>query len=84
MKSLGIGDLVMRKSHGGDVIFKVVGLTTKSALLRGVTYRVMADAPLDDIVRYGEAETGRPGEENGNSRRHRDAATTGARPQRKA
>lgn len=74
MKSLEIGDLVMRKSHGGDVVFKVVGLTTKSALLRGVDYRVMADAPLDDVVRCAEVKAGNPGEEAASGRRRREIA----------
>ncbi|NPV80097.1 MAG: hypothetical protein HPY52_07425 [Firmicutes bacterium] len=50
MQSIRVGDLVMRKSYDGDVVFKVVALTSNSALLRGVDYRVMADAPLNDIV----------------------------------
>ncbi|NLS44701.1 MAG: hypothetical protein GX969_03045 [Firmicutes bacterium] len=46
-----IGDLVVRKSYDADVIFKVVSLYGSIALLKGVYSRVIADAPLDDLVK---------------------------------
>ncbi|MCR4401776.1 MAG: hypothetical protein NUW12_03195 [Firmicutes bacterium] len=48
---LAVGDYVTRKSHGGDIIFKVVAVEGDSALLRGVLLRIMADAPTNDLVR---------------------------------
>jgi hypothetical protein len=48
---LAIGDLVVRKSHDEDVVFKVVSLNEGIALLRGICLRVMADAPLSDLVK---------------------------------
>ena len=45
----GIGDLVVRKSHNADVVFKIVSLNDGTALLRGICLRVMADAPLSDL-----------------------------------
>ena len=48
---LAIGDLVVRKSHNADVVFKVVSLNDGIALLRGICLRVMADAPLSDLVK---------------------------------
>ena len=48
---LAVGDLVVRKSHNGDVVFKVESLTESFALLRGICFRVMADAPLSDLVK---------------------------------
>jgi spore coat assembly protein len=48
---LAIGDLVIRKSHDGDLVFKVVSLNEGTALLRGICARVMADAPLNDLVK---------------------------------
>jgi spore coat assembly protein len=48
---LAIGDLVVRKSHDEDVVFRVVSLNEGIALLRGICARVMADAPLSDLVK---------------------------------
>jgi spore coat assembly protein len=44
------GDLVTRKSYGGDVMFRIQLLEARGAVLRGVDYRLLADAPLDDLV----------------------------------
>lgn len=44
------GDLVVRKSYGGDVIFKIHELSYPYALLRGIDYRLLADSPLTDLV----------------------------------
>lgn len=48
---LAIGDIVARKSHDADVLFKVVSLNEEIALLRGICFRVMADAPLSDLIK---------------------------------
>lgn len=48
---LAVGDLVVRKSHGADVVFKVVSLNESIALLRGTYFRLMADAPLSDLIK---------------------------------
>jgi spore coat assembly protein len=44
------GDLVTRKSYGGDVVFKIERLEQLKAVLRGVDYRLLADAPTSDLV----------------------------------
>ncbi|UJF33128.1 sporulation peptidase YabG [Paenibacillus hexagrammi] len=44
------GDFVTRKSYGGDVIFKIERIERLKADLRGVDYRLMADAPLSDLA----------------------------------
>lgn len=44
------GDLVTRKSYGGDIIFKIQDIIQQQAILRGVDYRLLADAPLVDLV----------------------------------
>lgn len=55
MSTIAIGDLVIRKSHGGDIVFKVTELfqdeisQKEHCLLKGMHMRLMADAPLDDI-----------------------------------
>jgi len=44
------GDFVTRKSYGGDVIFKIERIEQLRAVLRGVEYRLLADAPLADLM----------------------------------
>lgn len=44
------GDLVVRKSYGGDVIFKIQDTSYRTAMLRGVEYRLLADAALSDLA----------------------------------
>lgn len=48
------GDYVARKSHGKDILFnveKIVKLSSgkENAILKGVTYRIKADAPVEDL-----------------------------------
>lgn len=48
------GDIVARKSHQGDVYFKIVEVLVDNqgnqmAVLRGLDVRLMADAPCDDL-----------------------------------
>lgn len=55
MPKISIGDLVVRKSHGSDIVFKVTDIYCDLAaqqehcLLRGMHMRLMADAPLYDV-----------------------------------
>lgn len=44
-----IGDYVVRKSYGKDVLFCIKDIREGQALLRGVWYRLIADAPLEDL-----------------------------------
>ncbi|MFC0216135.1 sporulation peptidase YabG [Paenibacillus chartarius] len=44
------GDLVTRKSYGGDIIFRIHQLEARRAVLRGVDYRLLADSPLSDLA----------------------------------
>ena len=53
-KKVKNGDYVTRKSHGKDILFnveKIVKLSNgkENAILKGVIYRIKADAPLDDL-----------------------------------
>ncbi len=50
------GDLVTRKSYGGDVIFKIEQLERARAILRGVEFRLLADAPLSDLTTANQAD----------------------------
>lgn len=44
------GDLVTRKSYGGDIVFRIQRIEQDKAILWGVEYRLLADAPLSDLV----------------------------------
>ncbi|WP_245867587.1 Sporulation-specific protease YabG [Sporomusa silvacetica DSM 10669] len=49
-----IGDLVIRKSHGGDIVFKVTDIFVDDTqqthcVLKGLHLRLMADSPIDDL-----------------------------------
>jgi spore coat assembly protein len=56
VRRLRVGELVVRPSHKGDVLFKVVGMRGGKAILKGVYLRLMADAPLDDLKPVDQAE----------------------------
>ncbi|BBI30639.1 sporulation peptidase YabG [Cohnella abietis] len=43
------GDLVIRKSYGGDVLFRVAAFAADQAVLRGMDYRLLADSPVHDL-----------------------------------
>ncbi|MFK7696848.1 sporulation peptidase YabG [Paenibacillus sp. HJGM_3] len=49
------GDLVVRKSYGGDVIFKIHSMESRRAVLSGVDYRLVADSPIQDLMPMREA-----------------------------
>lgn len=44
--------LVTRISHGHDMIFKVIDIIDNKAILKGEIYRLIADAPIDDLKEY--------------------------------
>ncbi len=54
MGGLKIGDIVARKSYGYDIFFKVVNITNNGAdriaTLKGISYRIEADAPESDLL----------------------------------
>lgn len=53
------GDIVARKSYGEDIIFRIEKLERDLAILRGVEYRLLADAEIEDLVRVEEPEAHR-------------------------
>ncbi|MNB66964.1 Sporulation-specific protease YabG [compost metagenome] len=59
---MNIGDLVVRRSYGGDVTFRVEQLTRNQAVIKGTEFRLLADAPLSDLVRVPPAATSERGE----------------------
>jgi spore coat assembly protein len=44
------GELVVRKSYGGDVVFKIDAVEQARAVLKGVDFRLLADAPVADLI----------------------------------
>jgi len=53
-----LGDIVTRKSHGYDMLFQIIEIDEehKTAALIGLDYRLIADAPLSDLVKVNEDE----------------------------
>lgn len=54
MAGLKVGDIVARKSYGQDIFFKVVDIKSNGkeniATLKGIAYRIEADAPEADLI----------------------------------
>jgi len=51
--SIRVGDTVTRKSYGNDLLFIVISInkTEKMVTLQGLDVRLVADAPIDDIIK---------------------------------
>ena len=47
---IDVGNFVTRKSHNHDIIFKVIEINEKVAILEGYIKRLMADSNIDDLV----------------------------------
>jgi spore coat assembly protein len=45
------GDIVVRRSYGEDIPFRIESIVGDIAILRGLEVRLLADAPLSDLVR---------------------------------
>src|SRR5690625_647614 len=51
-----IGDLVTRTSYDHDILFKIASIEETNVVLHGVDIRLVADAPIDDLVYVQERE----------------------------
>ncbi|HHV60299.1 MAG TPA: sporulation peptidase YabG [Clostridiaceae bacterium] len=55
MSRLRVGDIVARKSHGNDLLFKIIGFShdrgERSCVLRGITQRLIADSREEDLIK---------------------------------
>lgn len=54
VQNLQIGDIVTRKSYAGDMFFRIINIMEKQngkkvCVLKGVLYRIEADADMDDL-----------------------------------
>jgi spore coat assembly protein len=57
MSEIKVGDIVSRKSYGGDNPFLVSNVIknangTTICILRGLQYRIVADANIDDLIKH--------------------------------
>ncbi len=59
---MNIGDYVVRRSYNKDILFRIVSINKSDiAKLKGISYRILADAPLYDLdivggMRFTEEE----------------------------
>ncbi|MCM3635896.1 MULTISPECIES: sporulation peptidase YabG [Paenibacillus] len=44
------GDLVVRQSYGGDVLFRIEAMQNDYVILKGLDFRLLADAPRHDLA----------------------------------
>lgn len=49
MAKIKPGDIVVRKSYGGDIYFKVLEVNNDVCTLKGMDYRLLADSPISDL-----------------------------------
>lgn len=52
-----VGDLVTRKSYDNDIVFKIINVENSNYILMGVSIRLIADAPKDDLKHYSNIES---------------------------
>lgn len=51
---MNVGDYVVRISYNKDVVFRIVNIMSNNTVkLKGVSYRIMADAPMQDLEAAG-------------------------------
>ncbi len=51
-----IGDIVTRKSHNNDIVFKIVKIEDDICYLKGTCVRLYADSEIDDLKKYEEED----------------------------
>lgn len=49
------GNLVVRKSYGGDITFRIEEVLQQIAIIKGTDYRLLADSHVDDLVSIPKA-----------------------------
>lgn len=57
-----IGDIVVRKSYGKDITFKVIDVIKKNGkeniILKGINIRIIADSTIDDLEKAEDEDSG--------------------------
>ena len=51
-----IGDVVTRKSHNNDILFKIIEIDSDIAYLKGLDVRLVADSLITDLVKVVDKE----------------------------
>lgn len=49
-----IGDIVSRKSHNNDMLFKIISIKNDYVIIKGLDMRLIADASINDLVKITE------------------------------
>lgn len=55
---INVGDYVTRKSYENDIMFEVIEIEGKECMLKGVDIRLIADAPIHDLVVCDRSKSG--------------------------
>ena len=51
-----LGDIVTRKSYDNDIVFKIINIEGDNYILKGVTVRLFADSPKNDLKMFTDVE----------------------------
>lgn len=49
-----VGDIVTRKSHDNDLMFKIIDISNNIVYLKGLNIRLFADSEIDDLVKVDD------------------------------
>lgn len=60
---MNLGDLVVRKSYGGDVTFRVEHIIHNKAVIKGTEFRLLADSPINDLIQVPPTRTTERGQQ---------------------
>jgi len=56
MEIFKIGDVVARKTYNLDILFKITNINKNNIDLAGLTVRIVADAPVSDLVHISQTD----------------------------
>lgn len=51
-----VGDLVTRNSYENDIVFKIIRIDDDNYILKGISVRLFADSPKEDLKMYNNGE----------------------------
>lgn len=71
METFKTGDIVARKSYNYDLLFRVINVNKDVVDIAGLTVRIIADAPVYDLVHISNEEVNKRIKENENSSKQR-------------
>ena len=47
-----VGDYVTRNSYNNDIVFVILSIDEGEVILKGVSVRLIANSPIDDLIKY--------------------------------